>query len=187
MKATTRMKMTTMIDAIGKRRTILPIVIAAALLVLPGAVFGGQETTVTAGVEGIFPPGTSFGGLPIDALQAGFGLEIEDGSALGEFCVVLVGLSLTGIEQTITIEGKATAGAQTAPNMATFSGTCTVDLGNGTLPSVDVPFTASMATNAESQGSIGLVIGATTLPEATISGGAMTIRVPATVTPLPSP
>lgn len=148
------------------------------------ALFAGQETIVSAAFGGLFPAGTTFGGVPVQALDAGFGLEIEDGQALGEFCVVLLGTSLLGVEQTILIEGKATAGAQTAANIATFSGTVTVNMGDGTVAALNVPFTATVSTNAEDQGSLGLVIGGTTLPDATVDAGSMTISVPPIVTPV---
>lgn len=161
------------------------LVLTSFLLICAWPVMAGQETTVGAGAGGIFPPGTSFNGVPISGLEAGFGLELEDGHGLGEFCVILLGTSLLGIEQTIVIEGKVTAGAQTAANVATFSGTVTVNMGDGTVPTVGVPFTATVMTNADDQGTLGLIIGDTTLPNATIDAGSMTISVPPITTPLP--
>jgi hypothetical protein len=39
-----------------------------------------------------------------------------------------------------------------------------------------VPFTATITTDANDQGWIGLVIGVTTLPNATVNAGSMTIQ-----------
>jgi hypothetical protein len=135
-----------------------------------------QSSTVTVGAGGVYPPGTSFGGIPINGLQAGYGVEITNPSALGQFCTVLLGVNALGIQQNITIEGKAGSGSRPAGNFATFTGTCTVDMGDGTPPTPGVPFTATITTDANDQGWIGLVIGVTTLPNATVNAGSMTIQ-----------
>ncbi|HEU4522358.1 MAG TPA: hypothetical protein VFT12_10165 [Thermoanaerobaculia bacterium] len=163
------------------RKPIVLAILLFAVAVVPAD--AGQETTVSAGVGGVFPAGTVFSGVPVSALEAGFGLEIEDGTALGEFFVALLGTSVTGSPQTITLTGKATAGTRTADNTATFSGTVTVDLGTGVAPTVGVPFTATVVVGADDRGTLGLVVGTTTLPNATIDTGSMTVSVPATVTP----
>jgi len=41
---------------------------------------------------------------------------------------------------------------------------------------VDVPFTATLTAGANNQGTVGLVIGATSLPNATLNGGSLAIR-----------
>jgi hypothetical protein len=156
-------------------------VLVTALLL--GAMLGGaspaaaQETSVTAGAGGIFPAGTTFNGVPINGLQSGYGVEIGSGGfALGQFCVTLLGVSLGGLQQVIVIEGKATGGSRQAGNIATFSGTCTINMGDGTPPLPGVPFTATITTNVNDQGTIGLLLGQTTLPTATVDQGSMTIR-----------
>ncbi len=154
-------------------------VLCAAIAIALGA--GGSpalaQTIVSVGAGGIFPAGTTFSGVPINGLQSGYGIEIVPGGpAIGQFCTVLVGISLTGAEQTIVIQGKATGGSQTAANVATFSGTCTINMGDGSLPVSGVPFTATITTDANDQGTIGLLLGQTTLPNATVDLGSMTIR-----------
>jgi Ice-binding-like len=124
-------------------------------------------TLVTAGAGGVYPDGTTFSGVPINGLQAGYGVEINGPSAIGQFTTILLGVS-NGV--TIVIEGNATSGSRNAANIATFSGTCMVNGGSG------IPCTATITTNASDQGTIGLVIGATTLPNAVVSAGTMTIK-----------
>jgi hypothetical protein len=137
------------------------------------------ETSVTVGAGGIYPDGTTFNGVPINGLQSGYGLQIADnGSALGQFCTILVGVSELGLEQNIIIMGQATSGSRTAANASTFSGTCTVDMGDGTGPLLGLPFTAVITTDANDQGSIGLTIGDTKLPDAVVNSGSMTIKTP---------
>ena len=156
------------------------------LAALGGVAQAGEETMVTAGAAGIFPPGATFGGISIRGLEFAFGLELEDGGALGELSVVLLGVGDGGIQTRIAIAGKATAGSGTAGQTATFSGTCSVALVEGMDPTPDVPFTATVTLDANDQGTLGLVIGETTLPDATVNAGSMTISVPPTAT-LPAP
>jgi hypothetical protein len=117
----------------------------------------------------VYPDGTTFSGVPINGLQAGYGVEINGSSAMGQFTTVLLGVS-NGLPVNIVIEGNATSGSRNAANIATFSGTCMVNGGSG------IPCTATITTNASDQGTIGLVIGATTLPNAVVSAGTMTIK-----------
>jgi hypothetical protein len=148
--------------------------LAVALWSVPAS---AQSTSVTVGAGGIYPPGTTFNGVPINALQSGYGVDIAtDASALGQFCTVLLGVNALGLQQNIVIVGKASSGSRTAANIATFSGTCSVNMGDGTPPTLGVPFTATITTDANDQGGIGLVIGITTLPSAVVNVGSMTIK-----------
>ncbi len=149
------------------------VVLALAVWSTPAS---AQSTSVTVGAGGIYPPGTSFGGVPINALQSSYGVNIKATSTLGQFCTVLVGVSALGLQQNIVIEGNASSGSRNAANIATFSGTCTVNMGDGTPPTLGVPFTATITTDANNQGGIGLVIGVTTLPSAVVNAGSMTIQ-----------
>jgi hypothetical protein len=151
---------------------------AAVLILSFGYVLEASgENSITVASGGVYPPGTSFLSVPLNGLESGFGVVIDDsGSATGEFCTILVGVSALGIEQRIIVEGKATAGSRSAANLATFSGTCQIDLGDGTPPLVAVPFTATITTDAIGQGTIGLVLGDTSLPAAAVNEGSMSIR-----------
>jgi hypothetical protein len=156
-----------------KRIAILAILIMAAALTSRVA---SAQTSVTVGAGGVYPPGTIFGGVPISGLQSGYGVEITGTSALGQFCTILLGVNALGLQQNIIIEGKPSSGSRTAANVATFSGSCTINMGDGTPSTPGVPFTATITTGANDQGSIGLVIGLTTLPTATVNSGSMTIQ-----------
>jgi hypothetical protein len=135
------------------------------------------ETRVTAAGEGIYPPDTTFNSVPISGLQFGFGLEFSDvGDKVGHIVVILRGISSVGLEQDIVIEVEVTGGSRAAPNVAVISGTCTIDMGNGTPPLPGVPFIATVTTNANDQGTIGLEIGTITLSGANVTEGSMTIK-----------
>jgi hypothetical protein len=136
------------------------------------------ETIVTGAGGGLFPPDTTFNGVPIVGLEFGYGVNIAS-TTLGQFSTVLLGPVVGGVQQRIIITGEATSGQRTAANVAVLSGTVTVDLGGGAPPTPGVPFTATVTIDANDQGSLGLVIGATSLPSAAVNEGSMTIRTPA--------
>jgi hypothetical protein len=127
---------------------------------------------VSGGGGGLFPSGTTFNGVPISALQFGFGLDIgpTGGAVVGQFEAVLLGIPVGGVQQRIVIEGTVSSGSWTAANAATYSGVATVD-GAGA-----VPFTATVVTDANGQGTLALVIGGTTLPTAAVSEGTQTVK-----------
>ena len=110
-------------------------------------------------------------------LTFGKGLTVSSsGPAQGQFQTTLVGLSALGLKQTIQVEGKTTAGSCADANTASFSGTGTVDMGDGTPPVPSVPFSVVVVTNADGMGSLTLRLGTTNLPAATINEGYMTIK-----------
>ena len=136
------------------------------------------ETVITGGGGGLFPPNASFNGIPITGLEFGFGLEFSgDGDKVGEFNVVLLGTGVFG-PQSITLEGSVTGGVTVSGNVARFSGTATLDMGAGAPALPGVPFAVTLTTDANDQGSLGLVIGTTTLPSAAVNEGTMTITAP---------
>ena len=134
-------------------------------------------TMVTGAGGGIFPPGASLNGVSLEGLKFGKGLTVASaGSAQGQFQTTLIGVSVLGLKRYIQVEGKANSGFSGAPNTAIFSGKCMVDLGDGTPPLPDVPFTVVVATNSEGTGSLTLTLGATNLPAAMVNEGHMTIK-----------
>ncbi|HEY8134051.1 MAG TPA: hypothetical protein VII12_19400, partial [Thermoanaerobaculia bacterium] len=74
-----------------------------------------------------------------------------------------------------SVEATVGGGSNAAANVATVTGTCTIDMGNGTPPLTGVPFVATFTTDNQGLGTLGLVLGATSLPAATINDGHMTI------------
>jgi hypothetical protein len=108
----------------------------------------------------------------LDSLQLGTGVIIDpDSSAVGSFHAVLIGRSILGQLQEITVEGKVSQGAVDENGTASFSGIATLDFGNGAPAGPGVPF--SVTTSA---GSLVLAIESTTLPAASLTGGSVTIE-----------
>lgn len=152
-----------------------------AILAIAGSAFAQQsDTSSTAAAVGTYPAGTSFNGVPLSGLELGSGAIIAwDGStADGHLSVRLLGIPnpLTGAQQVISVEASATGGSRPALNLVTITGSCTIDMGDGTPPVPGVPIVATIATDAQSLGTVGLTLGATALPSATMNGGAMTIE-----------
>src|SRR5438034_8662931 len=155
--------------------------VAAILLVmlgplaLPATAREVAVVTVTAAAKGTFPNGTTYQGVSLNGLRFGTGVEIPgDTSATGEFQGTLLGTS-GGQPQNMIIEGEVSSGSASG-GTATFSGTCSVDKGDGTPVSMGVLFTVTITTDAEGRGTIVLRLGTTTLPTATVNEGSMTIQ-----------
>jgi len=138
----------------------------------PGSVAAQDAAGVSGAAEATLPDGARFNGIPLRGLTLGQGLFIApDGSATGQFQAVLLGTSLLGAAQNITVEGEVGGGSVGADGSATFSGTATVDMGDGTLPLPGVPFAVTV-----SAGSLGLILNAVALPTATVTAGSITIK-----------
>src|SRR5437762_2993624 len=136
---------------------ILCVAILSVAITLASAPVLAQSsaTGVTGAVEGIFPGGTTFNGIPLRGLESGDGVFFgSDGSATGVFHARLLGTSLLGQPQDITVEGEVTRGFVAADGSATLSGIAVVDMGDGTLPLPGVPFTVTA-----SPGSLLLTLG----------------------------
>jgi hypothetical protein len=160
-----------------KRLGILPATMLVLAILAPTPLQAQNGISVTAAAGGIYPPATTFNGVRLDGLRFGTGITIATaGSAEGQFQATLLGTSLLGLSQNIAIEGKATIGSSVAAGTATFSGTCTMDMGDGSLPLVGIPFTAAIATNADDKGTITLSLATTNLPAATVNTGSMKIK-----------
>jgi len=148
-----------------------------AILAFAGSAFAQNDTSATAAARGTYPSGTSFNGVPISALQIASGAIVAaDGSAAeGKLTIALIGTTPLGGQQIINIEADVSGGQRTAANVAIVSGTATIDMGNGAPPVPGVPVVATITTDDQHLGSVGLTIGATPLPAATIGDGSMTI------------
>ena len=162
-----------------KRLSVLVgVLTVAAALGAPGAAIAADLVQATAGAVGVYPPGTEYTGIEVNGLHLGFGAEIDpSGSALGNLSAVLIGVSALGGEQHIVIDGYVTGGSRTAVNVVVLSGTSTVDLGDGTPPLPDVPFTATVTKDfATNQGTVGIVLGVINLPNAAMGEGSLSIK-----------
>jgi hypothetical protein len=148
------------------------VIVGLATLIAPAPVAAQDAAGVTGAAEAALPDGAAFNGVPLSGLTLGQGLVIAlDGSAKGQFQAVLVGTSILGAPQDITVEGAVRSGFAPGDGSATFRGTATVTMGDGTLPVPGVPFEATVSTN-----SLALILGATTLPTATVTAGSITIE-----------
>jgi hypothetical protein len=133
-------------------------------------VAAGTLTEVTGAAAGVFPPGTTLNGVPVDGSTFGLGVVVNaDGTATGDFSIVLSGTSLLGQPQYITLEGKISAGTDNLDGSVTLSGTGTLDMGDGSLP-LDVPFNLVVTADG-----LQLTIGATELPTQTLTAGSIFI------------
>lgn len=153
------------------------VVLISLLLVLGGAgsapaAAAADETTVVAAGGGIFPADTTFNQIPLSGSTFGIGAIVSaEGSAIGDVEIALLGTSLAGQPQFIAVEGKVTTGSLNSDGSVTIAGTASVDLGDGTLPTPDVPFSLTLTTLG-----LQLVVGTTNLPTQTLSEGTITIH-----------
>lgn len=85
--------------------------------------------------------------------------------------MVLVGTSFLGAPQDVIVEGEVRDGFVAGPGSTTFSGSATVDMGDGSVPLLGVPFTVTATTQ-----SLLLTLGPSTLPSATLVAGSITIE-----------
>jgi hypothetical protein len=139
------------------------MVVALALTI--GAA-GAQDAGMIAGSgAGAFPGGAAFAGIPVSALEFGQGvLTAADGSAVGAFHAVL-----RGPLQLVSVDGVVSTGA--VAGTASFGGTATVSLGDGSLPLSGVPFQVALGSDG-----LQLVLDGTTLPALTLSAGAIAME-----------
>jgi hypothetical protein len=155
------------------KRNAIPItmsVLTLAIILLPASVFGQDTPGVSGSGPGTFASGTIFSGVSLTAVKFGIGVFIPgDSTATGQFQATLSGTSGLGQPQDIELEGNAISGSNNADGSRTFSGTLTMDMGNGTPPLTSVPFTVT-ATRT----SLVLVLGTTNL-SATVAAGSITI------------
>jgi hypothetical protein len=125
---------------------------------------------VTGAAKGLFGAGAALGPVALQGVELGTGVFIEaDGSASGTFHAVLHGSSL-GLAREITVEGKASEGSVGSDGRATFSGTASLDLGDGGPPLPGVAFTVTAGADG-----LVLAIDSTTLPAAGLTSGAVSI------------
>jgi hypothetical protein len=146
--------------------------LGTASFLAPSSAAAQDVGSVTGAAEATFPDGATFNGVPLRGLTLGQGLFIaQDGSATGQFHVVLLGTSPLGQAQDVIVEGEVSGGSAPGDGSVTFSGTATVDMGDGTLPLPGVPFTVTIST-----GSLALILNAVELPTATVTAGSITVK-----------
>jgi hypothetical protein len=158
-----------------RRIVMVGVAVLVTAMLWPAPVNAQTETSVTGAGEGLFPSGASYLGVSLNSLTLGMGLGVAGTWALGQLQTTLVGVTALGPRE-IEVEGLATSSVPSGPSTAVFSGTCTVDPGDGTPALSGVPFTVSVAANADGTGTLALSLGATSLPAAAVNTGYLTIR-----------
>jgi hypothetical protein len=127
---------------------------------------------VTGSGTATFNSATAYNGVALSALDFGTGLEVPgDTSASGNFHI-----TLQGTDRSIEVDCRVSAGSIAANNTATFSGTCTVDMGDGSAPSTGVTFTVVAVPDGGNKGTLTLTLGPSKLAAAAIQDGILTIR-----------
>lgn len=145
---------------------------AAVLFAPTPTTAAGESGTVTGAARVTFGPGVALGSVTLSSLDLGEGMFIEpDGTGTGVFSAVLNGRSLLGQARQITIEGEVLRGALTPDGRALFSGTATVNFGDGTPALSGVPFNVTTTAN-----SVRLALDSTMLPAAQVVGGTINIE-----------
>jgi len=126
-----------------KRLTWVRAIVLGLAVTTASVGANSDERSVTAAATGLFATGAELGPVALQGLQIATGVFIEaDGSASGTFHAVLQGSSL-GNAHEITVEGNVTGGSVDADGRATFSGSASLDLGDGTPPLANVAFSVT--------------------------------------------
>jgi len=150
---------------------VLPILLGLVAITTAPVLADSDERSVTGAATGLFAAGAELGPVEFHGIEMGTGVFIEaDGSASGTFHAGLQGSSL-GLPREITVEGKVSEGSVAADGRATFSGTASVDLGDGSPPLLNITFSVTVGADR-----VVLAIDSTTLPAAGLTAGAVTIE-----------
>jgi hypothetical protein len=148
------------------------LILLALFAILPAyAQLAPVPVVVTGAGAANFAPGAVLSGVSLSTMRFGIGVDLPgDGTASGDFQA-----TLSAVSRKIVVEGKASSGS-TGLAGTTFSGTCSLDLGDGSAPATGVPFTVSVVTPATGAPTLALAIGTTTLPTASVSAGALRVK-----------
>ena len=156
-----------------KRLTWIFAVVLGIVTLAPA--HGGADTdgwSVTGAATALFPAGAELGPVSLSGLEVGTGVLVDpNGSATGAFHAVLHGTAVGGAAQQITLEGKALDGSGDANGTVTFSGTGTLDFGDGTAPFPAIQFSVT----ATGEG-LTVAIDGAPLPAAAVNTGAITVE-----------
>jgi hypothetical protein len=156
-------------------------IVLTIFLAIAGSAFAQTltppDTSVTAAAQGSYPAGTSFNGVPLGGFHIGSGAIIAgDGStADGKLGIALLGISTPLGQQIINVDATITGGSSTG-SVATISGTCSVDMGTGAAPLTGVPIIVTIGANPDGSGTVGVVLGAVTLPTSALDDGTLAVE-----------
>jgi hypothetical protein len=146
-------------------------IFTVAIFLPPRAAVAQGNTRVTGGGTGTFGADLDSDG-DIDGSQFGMGVTIRaDGSAQGHFLCLMAGRSdILGLH-IMAVQGQVTDGSDNGDGSVSFSGSGTVNLGNGQI-FTGVPFTVTVTAGDPEVGTLQLtVIGAfDDVPGDTVTG-----------------
>lgn len=153
-------------------RFLLIAILGLASVLAPASVAAEDDARVSGAGEATLTEAVAFYGVLLSGVQLGQGVLIAaDGSAVGQFHAVLSGTSLLGLAQEVIVQGEVDAGDAGGGGIVTFSGNATLNMGDGSVPIVDVPFTVTAST-----GGIQLTVDGAAFPPATLTAGSITIE-----------
>jgi len=157
----------------GRRSNAASVV----MLAIAGSAYAQTDTSATAAAVAPYPAGTIYNGVALSGLEIGSGAVIwGDGSgAEGKLTVQLLGPSTPLGQQIINVNATISGVSRTAANVATLTGTCSVDMGNGTPVLTGVPIVVTISADSNSQGTVGVVLGGTALPAAAVNDGTLAV------------
>src|SRR5687768_11875840 len=154
-----------------KHLTCVRAIVLGVIAITAVPVSADGERSVTGAATCLFPAGAELGAVALQGIEIGTGVFLEaDGSASGTFHAVLQGSAL-GHSREITLEGKASEGSVGFDGRVTFSGTASLDLGDGAPPLPSVAFSVTAGADE-----VVLVIDSTPLPAAGFTAGAVTVE-----------
>jgi len=159
----------------SRGRIIWVAILAAGIAV---SAQGAQSaSSVTAAGGGVLASGAPYKTVSLASMKFGMGfLLAANGTATGDLESTLLGTSQAGQPQTITVVGKATSGSAEVGGPANLSGTCTVDMGDGSPALSGVPFALTVSKGAGGKWTLLMVLSGTNLPLATVNTGSITVR-----------
>jgi hypothetical protein len=159
------------------RARIFSTAILAAGIALSAHGASQSASSVTAAGGGVVANGAPYRTVTLASLRFGMGFFIAaNGTATGDLESTFSGTSAVGAPQTITVVGKATAGSAKVGGPANLSGTCSVDMGDGTPVASGVPFALTLAKGAGGKWTLLMVLSGTNLPLGTVNTGSITVR-----------
>jgi hypothetical protein len=152
---------------------ILIAILGLVSTLAPASVAAQDNAARVSGAgEATLPQDVAFYGVALKGMQLGQGVLIAtDGSAVGQFHAVLSGTSILGQPQEVTVEGEVNAGTAGGDGTVTFSGNATLNMGDGSLPFVGVPFSVTASTEG-----VQLIVDGASLPQANLTAGSVTIK-----------
>ena len=159
------------------RARIFSTAILAAGIALSAYGAAPKASSVTAAGGGVVANGAPYRTVTLSSMKFGMGFLIAaNGTATGDLESTLSGTSASGAPRTITVVGKAATGSGQVGGPANLSGTCSVDMGDGTPALTGVPFALTLSKGAGGKWTLLMVLSGTNLPLGTVNTGSVTVR-----------